>query len=73
MSNWWNPLFSFAVRAQHRLQVLFRILPVGGTATPIVVSTNAAVDRRVDFAGALFEGNIMSETDYTEVQKDGEL
>jgi len=73
LSNWWNPLLSFAVTQGQRLQAIFRVLPVLTGATAIAVTTNAATTRRVDFAGAFFAGNIMTETDFTEMQKRGEL
>jgi hypothetical protein len=73
LSNWWNPLLSFAVRAGQRLQSIFRILPVESTATALAITTNAATVRRVDFAGAFFAGNILSESDYTEILRNGEL
>lgn len=73
MSNWWNPLFTFAVRSEHNLQVIFRVLPVGTGATAIEITDDPAVTRRVDFAGALFEGNVMSEVDYTALEKQGAI
>lgn len=73
LSNWWNPLLSFPVHAEKRLQVLFEILPVGTGATPIQVTDDPTVTNRVDFSGAFFAGNIMSESDFAEMESHSEL
>lgn len=64
-ANWWNPLFSFVVRAGQTLQFNFRLLEPGAGVTAIAIDATPTDDYHVDYAGVIVAGQILSENDYT--------
>lgn len=67
--NWFNPLFSFVVRSEQLLQVLFEVLPVTNGET-LEITDDAKVTNRVDFAGVYLVGQLLSDADFTALQQE---
>ncbi len=73
MSQWWNPLYTFPVHAGKRLEVLFSIVDTGAGVTPWQVTTDSSIERRIDFAGAIVVGQVLSESDFGAFRSTGDL
>jgi hypothetical protein len=70
LGNWFNPLFSFAVRSEQTLQVLFEVLSVNTGMAKLQMTNDPLVTNRVDFAGVYVAGQIMSDSDFTRLAKE---
>lgn len=69
---WDNPLFTFMVDSNRRFRVIWSILPVGAVSPipyPYAVGGGAGT-RRVDFAGVVVAGVVMSKQKYEGVVQD---
>jgi hypothetical protein len=68
-SAWFNPMFSFVIPQESKFQVVFSLLPDGAVA-PFPAAGQYAIGsgtKRVDFAGFLIAGQILSDQKYNEI------